>query len=386
LIAAIVLAAFLAQGQPANVKDFGAAGDGKTDDLPAIEKALASIRGKNQRLLFPAGTYGVSGTVIIPTETQIEGVGRGDPGGSNTVIQALPSFPVGGTVVQMGNAPGPNYGVHVQNMTIHGSSRAGVCLDNSYSEEQSIGRDLLLSSCDTGLRVATGAAQNSGPFENLEILAASDHSTNTKTVCVEVRSVPAFRGIHGMTCNAGSRYGSRPAVAMAIDGTGTYQDIHVEHFATAVALGSRTNSADSLIFADGEFGPDVTTGIDITAAHGVNNQNLTILGISCAGCTTLLKDEMTGTKIAGDTLGWYLLGNGAGADKAIWSSNHGVPGQISGRLRAPEVQLTSSGPQPACSSSARGTLWFERGAGSGTDHLQICRKTATGAYAWTNIF
>ncbi len=372
--------------QTVSVKDFGAVGDGVTDDLPAINKALRAVRGNAQRLLFPSGTYGVSGTVVIPTETQIVGVGRGDPGGANTVIKALPSFSRGGTVVQMGTAPGPNYGVHVENMTIHGSSIAGVCLANSYSQEQSFGSNLVLSSCGIGLRVSSGAAQNSGPFENLEILPAADRSTNTNSVCVEVHSVPAFRGIRELTCNAGTRYGSRPVVAMALDGTGTYQDIHIEHFATAVTLGSRSNSADSLIFADGEFGPDVATGIDITAERGINNQNLTILGVSCAGCTTLLQDEMTGTKISDNTLGWYLLGNGAGRNKAIWSSNYGVAGQIFSAFRAPEIQLTSSGPRPACSASSRGTLWFVRSTGPEADHVQVCRKTQADTYAWATIF
>ncbi len=43
-----------------NVKDFGAVGDGKADDLPALNKALESLRTISQRpvtLLIPDGTY-----------------------------------------------------------------------------------------------------------------------------------------------------------------------------------------------------------------------------------------------------------------------------------------------------------------------------------------
>ena len=61
-----------------SIKDYGAAGDGVTDDLPAINKAFAAVAATGQKILFPAGTYGVSGPVIIPTKTILVGVGRGD--------------------------------------------------------------------------------------------------------------------------------------------------------------------------------------------------------------------------------------------------------------------------------------------------------------------
>lgn len=367
-----------------SVKDYGAKGDGVTDDLPAIERALAAVRGKGQRLLFPAGTYGISRTLVIPTETQIMGVGRGDPGAANTVIKALPSFPRGGTVVEMGTAPGPNFGVHVENMTIHGSSIAGTCLANYYSQEQSFGRNLMLAECGSVGLVVTAAGQNSGPFENLEIYPAPNGTTNANTLCVRVTSVGAFRGIRGLTCNAGSYYSSRPLVAMAIDGTGVYQDIHIEHFGTAVVLGSRANPADGLIFADGAFGPDVTTGLKIAALE--NNQNITLLGLTCSSCATLLSDTMNGTKISDSSLGWYLLGNGPAHRKATWCSNYGIGTRTFGAFRAPQVQLTSDGPQPTCTSASRGTFWFVRSPRGIADQVEVCRKSAGDTYSWKAIF
>ncbi len=369
-----------------SVKEYGARADGVSDDLPAINRAFAGVARKGQRLLFPAGTYGVSGTVVIPTKTQIFGVGRGDPGFANTVIKALPTFPPGGAVVQMGVAPGPDFGVQIENLTIDGSLIAGTCLLNNYSQEQSFGRNLVLASCSSaGLRVSGGAAMNSGPFDNLEVLPGVGAATNRKTLCVEVSSVGSFRGIRGLTCNAGSNYSSRPAVGMKLDGAGVYQDIHIEHFATAVTLGSTSNSADTLIFADGTFGPDVTTGLVITAPPGVNNQNLTILGISCTTCKTLLRDDMTDTHIS-DAAGWYLLGNGSGKNKAILSSNYGIGGQIFGLFRAPQIQLTSDGPRPGCSAADRGTFWFVRSGSGVADHVQVCSKTAGDTYSWAAIF
>lgn len=370
-----------------NVKAFGARGDGTTDDLAAINRAFASAGHTGQRFLFPAGTYAVSNTVVIPTKTQIFGVGRGDPGFANTVIKALPTFPRKAAVVQMGPAPGPDFGVQVENMTIDGSLIAATCLLNSYAEEQSFGRNLILGDCrEAGLRVLGDVAMNSGPFENLEILPGTGAATNVDTLCVEVNSVGSFRGIRGLTCNAGDNYSSRPAVAMKLDGTGIYQDIHVEHFATAVTLGNATNSADTLIFADGTFGPDVTTGLVITARPHLNNQNLTILGISCSTCKTLLRDDITGRNISDSSVGWYLLGNGPEKYKAVLSSNGGIGGQLFGPFRAPQLQLTSQGARPACSAAIRGTFWFLQSPHGAADHVQVCAKTASDTYSWAILF
>jgi Pectate lyase superfamily protein len=338
-----------------SVRDYGAVGDGVTDDLPAINQAFAAAAQSGQRILFPAGTYGVSNTVLIPNKTQIYGIGRGDAGIVNTVIKALPSFPQGATVVQMGPAPGPDFGVQVTNMTIDGSALAGVCLSNTYSEELSYGKDLLLTNCGkAGLVVSSGAAQNSGPFENLEIYPGSGPTVNTNTVCIQVTGVVAFRGIRGVTCNPGTFYGSRPAVGLALDGGGYYADIHVEHAATAISLGSAAASADGMTVANGQFGPDVVIGVAITAPNGINNQNLSIGGMSCFGCTSLLTDAEMGTNITDESLGWYMIGNGAGGGKPMLSGNNGVGGRFYGPFFS--FGTSSFGPGNS-NTSAMMTLW-----------------------------
>jgi hypothetical protein len=49
------------QGSPANIQDFGAVGDGVTDDTVAIQAAIAS----NINVFFPAGTYKITDTLVI---------------------------------------------------------------------------------------------------------------------------------------------------------------------------------------------------------------------------------------------------------------------------------------------------------------------------------
>ncbi|HDY90348.1 MAG TPA: hypothetical protein ENH82_19795 [bacterium] len=52
----------------ANVKAFGAVGDGKTDDSAAIQKALVSDCGT---VFFPKGTYRVTQQLTVPRNIHI---------------------------------------------------------------------------------------------------------------------------------------------------------------------------------------------------------------------------------------------------------------------------------------------------------------------------
>lgn len=66
----------------ASVKDFGATGDGVTDDTAAINRALYQLFSKESNtevrrsLFFPAGVYIVSDTIKIPTYAKLYGEGK----------------------------------------------------------------------------------------------------------------------------------------------------------------------------------------------------------------------------------------------------------------------------------------------------------------------
>lgn len=82
-----------------NVKDFGAKGDGQTDDTIAIRSALAFIasRGGGGVLRFPEGDYSIGKVpnykgITLPSGVTIEGVGSVWTGAAiNNVIQRSPS-------------------------------------------------------------------------------------------------------------------------------------------------------------------------------------------------------------------------------------------------------------------------------------------------------
>lgn len=87
------------KGAPVNVQDFGATGDGVTDDTVAIQSALnyaATLYGTT--VVFPHGDYLCSGPLIIPAPgigLTLQGDGRENTGQSSTKIiysGAGPSF------------------------------------------------------------------------------------------------------------------------------------------------------------------------------------------------------------------------------------------------------------------------------------------------------
>jgi len=85
----IVVTAILPAGWAASVRQFGAKGDGRTDDTSALEKAIAKTR--SGTLLFPGGTYRISRTLQLVSNVTYQGEGSavltGTNGGS---ILALP--------------------------------------------------------------------------------------------------------------------------------------------------------------------------------------------------------------------------------------------------------------------------------------------------------
>lgn len=58
------------EGSPLNVLDFGATGDGVTDDTVAVQTALTQANSTNKRLYFPQGTYIISSTLVVNNVSQ----------------------------------------------------------------------------------------------------------------------------------------------------------------------------------------------------------------------------------------------------------------------------------------------------------------------------
>ncbi len=99
-----------------SVKDFGATGDGVTDDTAAVQAAIdyaESLGGGT--LYFPPGTYGIGTTVTIPSNVRLLGAGM-----NLSIIQALSALPI----------------QHPMLKNVTGDTGAGVRVDTNITLEQ----------------------------------------------------------------------------------------------------------------------------------------------------------------------------------------------------------------------------------------------------------
>ena len=115
-------------GEIVSVKDFGAKGDGTTDDTAAIQAAIDSVAptppaspGDNPAgvsgaaVFFPAGTYKVSSTIVVPSYVSLKGEGMA----SSKITSSMTS----GSIVSMGTLATPAFYCVISDLCINGSSQ-----------------------------------------------------------------------------------------------------------------------------------------------------------------------------------------------------------------------------------------------------------------------
>jgi len=157
-----------------SVKDFGAKGDGVTDDTIAIQAAITSLQTTGGCVCIPTGTYVVSNTITIPSKVSVTGSGT-----ASTVISATlamtnlqdvfyangSSFVSLSNLSILGNTNGTNgagSGIHlksgsnnkVSNVYIENTTQAGIRL-----EEQN---DSSVTLCTLSFCGRTGYTDNHG--------------------------------------------------------------------------------------------------------------------------------------------------------------------------------------------------------------------------------
>jgi hypothetical protein len=183
----------------ASVKDFGAVGDGETDDTAAINRAFYELfcREKNpeirRSLYFPAGVYKVSDTILVPPYAKVFGEGvessiiRMAPDDSsvpNFVMRTTDSLQQTGANIGANSAILPQY-IEMSSMTV----------------ESNIQNHILL--IESAQQCYFESMNFNGPLQKSDLQDAS-----IGTICVEVEGTAATTpemitfdkcGFHGAT-------------------------------------------------------------------------------------------------------------------------------------------------------------------------------------------
>ncbi len=175
--------------QFATVKDFGAVGDGVTDDTAAINRALYQLYCREvnpairRSLFFPAGVYLVSGTIIIPPYATLLGEGP-----KNSIIQ-MSATATASVVLQTGDSlqqTGANIGTNGAAAPISVSVRS-----MAFTSLKAIN----IASIEQANEFVFTQVEFSGPLNTSNLSTAIDD-----TACIRFISTPANE-VHAIKFN-----------------------------------------------------------------------------------------------------------------------------------------------------------------------------------------
>jgi len=183
----------------ASVKDFGAVGDGETDDTDAINRAFYELfcREKNpeirRSLYFPAGVYKVSDTILVPPYAKVWGEGV-----ESSIIRMAPDDSSVPTFVMRTTDSLQQTGV---NIGANSATLPKYIEMNSMTVESNIQNHILL--IESAEQCYFESMNFSGPLQKSDLQDAS-----VGTICVEVEGTSATTpemitfdkcGFHGCT-------------------------------------------------------------------------------------------------------------------------------------------------------------------------------------------
>lgn len=277
---------------------------------------FSSVGTKSIRVTMGRGTWTTTVPIILPTKSQLEGSGRGDGDFSGTVIFAGNSFPPNSRVIELGNTT-PSFGVRVENLTIDCNNLPGVIgVYNEKSEEQSGLRHVLVENiAGIGVDVEGAGAQNSGPYEDLELSGGVNSNVSMNSLCAKVVNVPAFRGIHGATCNF-NNFPVHPIVGIQMDNSGTLTDIHIEGAENGIGVGVSAPANGAILQNIYGGGPNI-----MTLVHIYSGQNILLSGLVRSSTPKLLVDDVLGQTVTDTELALYFIGDGAPPNQTRFSSS-----------------------------------------------------------------
>lgn len=278
-----------------NVRDYGAVGDGVTNDTAAFQAAYAQITSRGGTVRIPpcadryivtadpfasivSGRGGVteleacvetSVQLVVPREHQVRGMGRGispdsTGGPSGSVIRAAATFPNDGTaVVRLGHPTEYSHGARLVDLLVDGRGLTNVVGVTAPTIQELSGLErCFIFNCNTGLQLISDATKSGYNWfvHDLEIyLRTGATGWGVDALCRGGRNVlgritvNSVSGSHIATAAGGYRF-----LGANLQAT----DLHVEHVPIGIQLGDTTAGiVTRSIIIDGISGWDGSGGM-----------------------------------------------------------------------------------------------------------------------------
>lgn len=386
-------------GASVNVKDFGATGDGTTDDSTAIASAIShadTIGGAT--VFFPEGIYNVGSTGISLTSSKVNllGVGSGNEEASpSTAATVIKGTSTSDEVIKVGTSSAPLFRISISNLSVDTVASMTVPAIKVFADRCSF-KNLHVDGGDSCILLAGGI---SNYFENCTLRDAetqclfidgqvSGGTNNNMFVNMDCRGAGSY-GIKVKT-NAGfaARDNTFMNCIMQANVTALYEDaIRSRHFSSHFEGNSTLNgveygasATESMFIGGNTFAETGTRPASTMIVHSgvIGGANI---DASSNGSLEVLSDGdlrlFFDTDDNGDQLEIYKAGSTtATADlllhlvgtsilmDAVTDVNLAGVAQI---LRATALGVEDRATDPSNPSAGRMVLWQSDGTGSGDD-------------------
>jgi len=296
-----------------NVLDYGAIGNGTTDDTAAINSAIAAatptINGVYGGIVyFPKGTYLVSSTISIPNGVCLKG--EGPP---TTIIKAANAFNAA-SLVKNTNQNGTQEFAFVEGLQLEGNKGGGaICstavLDFGSLFINSYIRDVVIADAsNVGLRIAATAAMGPILVENVWVVRSNGHNILVEEAA---GNVGACAGI--CFVNVTTEHQATGKAALYLKGLGSatgwnFFNIHIEMQNTGAGTTGITIDGVSRVLLNGvqlqAAAPGSIVGISIL--NVAQNVGLIINNVTNINLINpVINDAKNGIRLAGVNIPIY---------------------------------------------------------------------------------
>ena len=184
-----------------NVKDYGAKGDGTTDDTTAIQNAFNAVSTAGGGLVFfPQGTYVIASDITVPSNCTIEGAGR------DSILFAKAS-----TSPNLLNCSGSSH-IIISKLQLNGNKANVTILGIQYTQENGIylhnSDDITIRDCYIHDCMVSGIMANGGStnimITNCRMVSNYDNQIYIRAQNTSPYSACSYISITGCECSGGS--------------------------------------------------------------------------------------------------------------------------------------------------------------------------------------
>lgn len=279
---------------------------------------FSGVTAQGVTVLLGAATYRLSQQWVVPNKSRLIGVGRGDANSSNTVLQAVSTFPVSTPLIRLGSGT-IVFGTQLQYLTVDCNNISGCTgvYSTDLNEQSGLFFVLVVNYSLYGVNIDGSVSGDTGAanftIQNVETYGGTnvDGSIGDGGASMGMR-IKTQQGTFGSIsdCTLNGSVGHPIAIGFYLDNTagGTLRHIHAEQVTTGIQIGDPSGAHG----VRGVFASDLSASVNYLNAVTINHtatRSLTIADVSgyTAPSGNTLVDNINSITLTNETVGLYVV-------------------------------------------------------------------------------